>query len=168
MPEATLREWASTFSSDAPFFFSSGTAYCTGRGEKIASLAPLPTQKLWLAKPKEGMSTPLVYRHCRPNACSSEDPKKLLERREFVNDLEAPAFALSPDLRKIKQDLLSLGFEQVVMTGSGSTFFCLGNVESPNIPGVEMIPSAFFTRLENCWYNSPECEKMTSYGSTTL
>lgn len=166
--EATLREWAAAFSSDAPFFFSSGTAYCTGRGEKITSLRALPEKKIWLAKPEGGMSTPRVYHHCQPHACSNEDPQKLLDSGVFVNDLEAPAFALRPDLREIKQDLLSLGFEQVVMTGSGSTFFCLGDVENPKLPGVEMIPSSFFKRSENCWYNSPECEKMASYGSTTL
>ncbi|WP_420422229.1 4-(cytidine 5'-diphospho)-2-C-methyl-D-erythritol kinase [Simkania sp.] len=166
--EADLRKWAGTFSSDAPFFFSPGSAYCTGRGEKIAALAPLPKRKLWLAKPEGGMSTPLVYRHCKPNACSSEDPEKLLHDQVFVNDLEAPAFALRCELGQVKRDLLSLGFDSVVMTGSGSTFFCFGDVEAPKLAGVEMIPVTFFSRPENCWYNSPECEKMMSYGSTTL
>ena len=166
--EADLRLWAGTFSSDAPFFFSPGTAYCTGRGEKITALAPLPNRKLWLAKPEGGMSTPLVYRHCKPHACSSEDPKKLLEEHVYVNDLEAPAFTLRSQLGQVKQDLLSLGFDCVVMTGSGSSFFCFGDVETPKLDGVEMIPVTFLTRSENCWYNSRECEKMMSYGSTTL
>ena len=39
--EETLRLWAGAISSDAPFFFSSGTAYTTGRGEKVVSLPPL-------------------------------------------------------------------------------------------------------------------------------
>lgn len=155
-----LREWAGVFSSDAPFFFSSGTAYCTGRGEKIASLAPLPDESLWLAQPAIGMSTPLVYRHCTPHACSAADPLQLLKGRTWVNDLEAPSFTLNKALKKLKQDLLSLGFREVVMTGSGSTFFCLGEVESPKLPNVQFIRSKFHSREENEWYNTPKYATM--------
>jgi len=166
--DEVLREWAGTFSSDAPFFFSSGTAYCTGRGEKIENLSPLPKRNLWLAKPSEGMSTPQVYRHCKPHACSSESPMQLLSSQTYVNDLEASAFTLEPKLKKVKEDLLSLGFDSAVMTGSGSGFFCFGDVERPKLSGVQLIPVSFFSRLENGWYNSPECEKMISYGYSAL
>ncbi|MBT7461660.1 MAG: 4-(cytidine 5'-diphospho)-2-C-methyl-D-erythritol kinase, partial [Waddliaceae bacterium] len=37
-----LREWASELGSDVAFFLSHGTALCTGRGEKIKELPPLP------------------------------------------------------------------------------------------------------------------------------
>lgn len=37
-----LKAWSGDIGSDITFFFSSGTAYCTGRGEIVQSLAPLP------------------------------------------------------------------------------------------------------------------------------
>lgn len=37
-----MQEWSAELGSDVSFFFSSGTAYCTGRGEEVLSLAPLP------------------------------------------------------------------------------------------------------------------------------
>lgn len=163
-----LREWAGIFTSDGPFFFSEGTAYCTGRGEKIKNLSPAPRKNLWLAKVDIGMSTPLVYSRCIPNACSNEDPQKLLEKGTYINDLEAPVFTLEPKLEKLKHDLLALGFEAATMTGSGSTFFCFGEVENPSLPGVHFIEAPFLTRSENDWYNSHECEKMASYGKQAL
>jgi 4-diphosphocytidyl-2-C-methyl-D-erythritol kinase len=37
-----LKLWSGAIGSDITFFFSTGTAYCTGRGEIIQSLPPLP------------------------------------------------------------------------------------------------------------------------------
>ena len=39
---AQLREWSAEIGSDISFFFSSGTAYCTGRGEVVRPLPALP------------------------------------------------------------------------------------------------------------------------------
>jgi len=163
-----LKRWAALISSDAPFFFSSGAAYCTGRGEKIENLFPLPKVRLWLAKPNVRMSTPTVYRYCVPHACSTENPLQLLKKCAYVNDLEAPAFSLCPDLKVLKEDLLSLGFKTAVMTGSGSSFFCLGNLKAPSLPGIRFIPAAFLTRGENNWYNTHECGKISPNEYRTL
>ncbi|MBF5058578.1 4-(cytidine 5'-diphospho)-2-C-methyl-D-erythritol kinase [Candidatus Neptunochlamydia vexilliferae] len=140
--EGTLSSWAGELSSDAPFFFSWGTANVTGRGEKVEPLKPLPPQSLYLAKPKGGLSTPLVYKHCCPN-----DSKE-------GNDLEAAAFALRPDLGDLKRELLALGFETVTMTGSGTTFFCTGAVEQPTLPDVNFWKTSFLWRKEGNWYKS--------------
>ena len=37
-----LIEWSGNIGSDISFFFSSGTAYCTGRGEIVDSIPELP------------------------------------------------------------------------------------------------------------------------------
>ena len=39
---ADLKHWSGDIGSDISFFFSTGTAYCTGRGEIVTPLAPLP------------------------------------------------------------------------------------------------------------------------------
>ena len=153
--EGTLRSWAGELSSDAPFFFSSGTAYSTGRGEGIFSLPPLEEETLYLAKPEGGLSTPLVYRHCEPNV-NDIDPKKLLGNAiagslEGINDLEYAAFALRPDLWELKEGLINLGFKTVAMTGSGTGFYCLGPVENPTLPGIQFWKTSYISR-DKKWY----------------
>jgi 4-diphosphocytidyl-2-C-methyl-D-erythritol kinase len=157
LEEEELATWAGEISSDAPFFFSNGTAYATGRGEIVKRLDPLRKTSFYLAKPEgEGLSTPLVYKHCTPNACV-ESPEDLLRgglRGELkaCNDLEYPAFALRPDLLEYKRRLLALGFDTVSMTGSGTAFFCLGEVKDPEIPGVQFWKSTFISRKTDRWY----------------
>lgn len=156
--ESDLRVWAGELSSDAPFFFSHGSAYCYGRGEILEPLPDLPPMKLWVAKPQEGLSTPLVYQKTSAYELQQRDPRVVLERllageRVYFNDLEPAAFALLPDLRRIQSDLLDLGFSDVVMTGSGSAFFCLGDVFNPSLRGVEFYPVSFLNRKEGQWYS---------------
>ena len=50
-----LRLWSGDIGSDITFFFSTGTAYCTGRGEIVTPLAALPEwqdTKVHVFKPK--------------------------------------------------------------------------------------------------------------------
>ena len=49
--ESELIEWGGELGSDVSFFLSRGTAMCTGRGELIEPLPPLPPCSVWLVKP---------------------------------------------------------------------------------------------------------------------
>lgn len=119
--------------ADVPFFFSDGCAYCTGIGEIIEEIKRQPLY-FEVKKPKDlSLSTPLVYKHCKPNAVSNIDPNTLLDLYQkdidsfvssLVNDLESPAFQLEKKLRLFKQSLFDQGCKQVVMTGSGTAFVC--------------------------------------------
>ncbi len=162
---ARLQQWAAELSSDAPFFFSLGTAYATGRNEKIASLAPLLYEQAVIARPNWGMSTPAVYAQCSLTLCSTIDPQKLVaacQAADFsycVNDLEPPAFTLKPHMRALKQALLDLGFHFVLMTGSGSAFYCLGapskalsSSSSPLLAGVSFFRVSFVSRSTDRWF----------------
>lgn len=118
-----LQLWSAELGSDVPFFFSSGTAYCTGRGEEVHDLFPYTfNQKLEIYKPTERLSTPAVYQALKLEECSNEDPEKLLEgfmsgKPVFLNDLEKPAFRLLPILSEIKKRLKG------TMSGSGTAFY---------------------------------------------
>jgi 4-diphosphocytidyl-2-C-methyl-D-erythritol kinase len=46
-----LELWAADIGSDISFFFSSGTAYCTGKGESVQSLDPLKHTVVHIFKP---------------------------------------------------------------------------------------------------------------------
>ncbi len=60
--ESDLALWSTALGSDVPFFFSSGSAYCSGRGEQVVDEKnPYLSGTFWIAKPKEGLSTAAVY-----------------------------------------------------------------------------------------------------------
>lgn len=117
-----LHQRSAEIGSDVPFFFSkTGTAYCTGRGEIVRDV-PRIKENYKIYKPKEGLSTPAVYKALDLSECSKEDPEILLEgflngRPAYINDLERPAFKLMPSLATLKQKLNG------TMSGSGTAFF---------------------------------------------
>lgn len=128
-----LQSWAAELGSDVPFFFSTGTAYCTGRGEIVQNVRHIPLPPFELRKPQEGLSTSEIYKALDLSECASHDPKQLLNdflsgKLEFINDLEKPAFRLLPSLATFKQKLTEGGFTSSFMTGSGSAWVCLYSV----------------------------------------
>ncbi|MBY0528627.1 MAG: 4-(cytidine 5'-diphospho)-2-C-methyl-D-erythritol kinase [Rhabdochlamydiaceae bacterium] len=158
--EHALASFAAEFSSDAPFFFSSGTAYCKGRGEIIESLPARAPMHLWIAKPQEGLSTPAVYRAIREEFFTASFDKTTLDPLShnssvglYFNDLEIPAFQLLPKLSVLRDQLYALGFTTVVMSGSGTAFFCIGELSSPSLPDVHFYPVSFLNRKEGAWYD---------------
>jgi 4-diphosphocytidyl-2-C-methyl-D-erythritol kinase len=156
-----LSQWISEFSSDGPFFFSRGTAYCSGRGEFLEDLEPPLATTLWIAKPKEGLSTPLVYSRCESHLFEKRDPRvSLVEilkgEPAYFNDLETPAFQVLPALANLKKKLFDFGFSHVVMTGSGTAFFCIGELtHQPFLPDVTFYPVSFHQRQSGSWYEFP-------------
>lgn len=135
--EQELLTFAAQIGSDVPFFFSSGTAYCTGRGE-ILHPAPFVSLRGTIAKPFYGLSTPLVYQHTNLSELPPQTGK-------YFNDLEIPAFRLEPRLIALR-DALRKSFETVTMTGSGTAFFCLNGEPTP-IDGVQFFP---FQTIKAC------------------
>jgi len=135
--EKELQIWSAEIGSDIPFFFSCGTAYCTGRGENVRDLPPINLPLLTVTKPKEGLSTPAIYNALKLNECSTHNPQELLESFYsdtplFINDLERPAFRLCPPLQTLKKRLLCEG-QPVFMTGSGTAFVTVGSGEALSI-----------------------------------
>jgi 4-diphosphocytidyl-2-C-methyl-D-erythritol kinase len=149
-----LIEMGLKLGSDVPFFFSLGTAYCTGRGENIEPFTlPCPIEG-WLAKPSFGLSTPLVYQETRPQELIPRDPRASLESYpQFYNDLESAAFRLEPRLSAFRNQLERMGFDAVTMTGSGTAFFCIsriGHLTSAQVPWMQSFRS--LQRSSNDWY----------------
>lgn len=120
-----LQTISAEIGSDVPFFFSSGVAYCTGRGEIVKDLPGFfLKQKIKVYAPKDGLSTPEVYGAVDISLCHKMDPEELLksflqDKPLLVNDLEIPAFKLMPHLKQVKQKF------SATMSGSGSAFFWL-------------------------------------------
>jgi 4-diphosphocytidyl-2-C-methyl-D-erythritol kinase len=158
----TLKQWGAEIGSDIPFFFSQGTAYCTGRGESVYHLPALAMRPVWIVKPQEGLSTPAVYQ--RLNFIHSISEKAiqrdldafLLGSLPYFNDLEKPAFEIKPELFHLKTFLLKQGFEVVLMSGSGSAFFCLGQGQIPERSDLTVVLAHYVNRSLFSWYPEPQ------------
>lgn len=162
-----LQEWGMEIGSDVPFFFSTGSAYCTGRGENVRTLSDLSPSSLYIIKPSEGLSTPEIFRRLNfQEALSKNIWEKDLDHflsgsLSCFNDLEQPAFEMRPELRHLKQELMKNGFDSVLMTGSGSAFFCLGKGKIPEIPYTKVFSADFMNRTHLDWYQEPLAPKLT-------
>jgi len=167
--EGELRNWAAMLGSDVPFFLSSGLAYCTGRGEVLQAVAPLTRPEFssfWIAKPREdGLPTPVVYQTYRrergADCIRLGNPQDTLAsfytgQPLFYNDLEIAAFALLPSLKTIRDQLKNMvGFSTVLMSGSGTAFFCLGPVQAPELSAVSFFSVKPCMRNEQGdWYEA--------------
>lgn len=155
--EAQLIQWGGEIGSDVPFFLSEGTAYCTGRGEILRSLLPLPKQRVVIVKPPQGLSTPLVFKNLILSELSARDPEVILDNflkgdPIYFNDLELPSFRLLPFLAKLKIQLQEDGFSTVLMSGSGSSFFCLKDGKMINRDSYTSYSAEFINRSTGQWF----------------
>ncbi|QDU95539.1 4-(cytidine 5'-diphospho)-2-C-methyl-D-erythritol kinase [Lignipirellula cremea] len=123
---------SSELGSDIPFFFQRYAAVCQGRGERIARQVMAPRLHLVIVRPPEGLSTPAVYRACRP-ASAPRQVQSLLAAwqrgriRELAgflyNGLEEPASRLSPWIDRLNKEFLTTACLGCRMSGSGTSYF---------------------------------------------
>ncbi|KAL3918738.1 MAG: hypothetical protein SGPRY_005899 [Prymnesium sp.] len=117
--QATLIEWGAELGSDISFFFSQGSA---PHAHLPAILIVEQALGLEPGQELEGLD-PLV---------ALEKFKENVYGAPYINDLEPPAFEVLPMLKDLRDDLSKLGFQvfswcqAVMMSGSGSTIFCIG------------------------------------------
>jgi len=122
--------------ADVPFFLVGGCALGLDRGDRIVPLPdPLPPAaggELYLVLPPFGLSTAEVFRSLGPivDPAPFEPIERALAGERLGlddllgrNDLEAPAFALSPALAAMYTALVRGGAGRVRMSGSGSSLF---------------------------------------------
>lgn len=137
-PADKLIHLAATLGSDVPFFLRGPSSVCSGRGEVVKPIAP-PCPKIALLV-LTGIPIPTadVYRKFDALSLGREqdvttepdwqvwtrlNAAELLPR--LVNDLEPAAFALRPDLSKLRDDAEQTLGRVVRMSGSGGTLFSL-------------------------------------------
>ena len=140
--------------SDLPFFFHGPSSICSGRGQFVRP-TPAPAAR-WaiLALPGIHMPTPAVYRRfdemglgnlLRWNDEPAWSTWAALPAIELlpllVNDLEAPAFAINPDLGRLRMEIEQLLGRPVRMSGSGSSLFTLYDTEPEAIAAGQRVGS---------------------------
>jgi len=141
-----LADFPARLGSDLPFFFFQPSAICRGRGEIVTPISfPAPRFAV-LIFPGRAMPTRSVYEKfdeietAPPASIESEPPwdqwVKLSARQLLpllVNDLEPAAFAIDPDLGRLRADAEQTVSRPVRMSGSGSTLFSLFDEETEAI-----------------------------------
>lgn len=132
-----LARVALALGSDVPFFLEEGTAYATGRGERLVALQTQAGVPLVLLLPDERVMTPEAYRLLRTGRDEGRLPEgeavgldrcvlaargSLLDDVDMlVNDLEAPVFTKLPRLAELLEMLRATVPAWARMSGSGST-----------------------------------------------
>lgn len=141
IPEEELKELGTELGSDVPFCVTGGTALATGRGEVLTPLVNPPQCWVVLAKPPINVSTAEVYGRLKAEQITDHPSairmREALERRSFTevcqalgNVLEQVTLELHPEVAQLKEAMLRLGADGVLMSGSGPTVFGLVSKES--------------------------------------
>ncbi len=127
--------WAAQLGSDVPAFLFPGWKVCSGRGEQVQVIEPMPRAFGVIAFPGQGLSTAEVYRHWK-------QPEQEVGHRVWdavrawqgghrrgsprcFNSLESAAWQLWPQLRHWCSQLGRWGKEARQLCGSGSAYFLL-------------------------------------------
>lgn len=120
--------------ADVPYCVMRGTALAEGIGEKLTRITPVPHMWILIAKPQINVSTRLVYEQLdmggiqkHPDidgiirAIEAQDVVRIVQ--SMGNVLENVTVPLYPVIETIKQDMLSHGAINAMMSGSGPTVF---------------------------------------------
>lgn len=147
-----LRDVALSVGADVPFCLGGGTARAEGVGE-ILSPIQSPTLYYVIAKPREGVSTKMLFSSLplprkKPDtaaalgALSEGDVKKLGSL--LYNALEETATAMVPQIGLLKERLLKAGAAGACMSGSGSAVFGLFESEEAAQEAEKAVADAAF------------------------
>lgn len=130
---ARLAELSAKIGSDLPFFFSSGQAHVTGRGEKVHPVELPLDYWLVLVTPDLAISTAEAYSRLRLPLTNSPGARTIRGWKvpsDFVkwlsdigNDFEPGVTEGSPEVKRTINKLAATGTELVRMSGSGPTVF---------------------------------------------
>ncbi|WP_031387485.1 4-(cytidine 5'-diphospho)-2-C-methyl-D-erythritol kinase [Desulfonatronum thiodismutans] len=136
--DADLISLAGDLGADVPFFLFNRPAWATGRGDRLTPIRlPLDGLTVVLACPRVHISTAWAYK-AWDETCVGKTPPSFpltpqiapdmfpaLPISVFHNSFELPVFTTHPQLRLVKEALLSCGASGAVMSGSGASLFAV-------------------------------------------
>ena len=133
LPHATLHSLALQLGSDVPYFLSLGTAYATGRGEKLECFHLNIPYWIVLVYPNLRISTRWAYQNIQISNLKSQisikqlllenlnNPRRLITL--LPNDFESLVLRTHEPVARVKQALYVAGAEFAQMSGSGSAVY---------------------------------------------
>lgn len=121
--------------ADIPFCIYQKMALVRGIGEKLVFIDYPFECKVLLVKPKKGVSTKKSFSSLDLSKVSHQDcclMAKGIKENDYQtvidnlqNTLEEPSIKMVPEIAIIKQEMLKIGFDGALMSGSGSCVFGL-------------------------------------------
>ena len=134
MTREEMLEAARKVGSDVPFCVLNQTALVEGTGEVIEPFTCHPCFHVLLVKPRRGVSTALAFKKfdavVSPVHPDVNGMRQALIDNDYAavirclgNSLEDVSMDLVPEIKAVRQQLKDLGFDGVLMSGSGSTVF---------------------------------------------
>lgn len=163
---AELQQLGAKLGADVPYCLMLGTALAEGIGEQLTPLPKAPHFYCTLIKPSVGISTKYIYEHLdlspdtlHPDTSAALAAVTANNRQALCaslgNILETPALMLCPEITKLKEDLLALGADGALMTGSGPTVFGLFETKEASLHAAEYFcahgypTTSFFTEFHD-------------------
>lgn len=135
-----LAKIALTIDSDVPYCVYSRLAHVTGHGEKIELLPAQPHYWAVIAKQQISVSTPQILRQINYEQLEHLDNERLIaslkaqDWQEAVkymgNVLEPVTMSFYPEIKQLKDKMVSLGADVAQMSGTGPTVFAVCHTES--------------------------------------
>jgi 4-diphosphocytidyl-2-C-methyl-D-erythritol kinase len=123
------------FGSDVPFCVYNKLAIAKGRGENLVFIDNTLNIPVLLVNPNIHISTKEVFSHIQEerllahkisnmtNAIYNNNIQLIIQ--ELHNSLEQITFAMEPQVESIKKQMMQMGLEGALMSGSGATVFGL-------------------------------------------
>lgn len=145
-----LMELGAQVGADVPFCVHGGTCRCTGTGEKVEPVPPMPDCFLVLCKPPAGISTPRAYALLDQYPMTRTQATQKMVQALGTGDLRQIGKSLSNrfeetmklmQVKAVEKIMLSAGALGAMMTGSGSAVYGIFEGESAAKSCMELLAS---------------------------
>ena len=140
--------------ADIPFCIYEKTAFVEGVGEKLQFIDEPFEAYLLLVKPKKGVSTQKAFTSLDLSKVKHQDCRKMkkgIEMNDYQavidnlqNTLELPSIKMVPQIKEIKEEMIKLGFDGALMSGSGSCVFGITRNQEIMNKGYEFFRKRYF------------------------
>ncbi len=146
-------ELAAGIGADVPFFFIGGTVLAQGIGEKMTPLQDAKEKHVDIVIPPITVSTGLIFSHfnltSKPRKSKIDIFIKSKNARILENHLEEVTCELFPEVGMIKNKMSILGYELVLMSGSGSAVYGMAGLEEVHAAKSQSRSRQRFSRLRD-------------------
>ena len=149
-----LIEIGKSIGADIPFCIYEKTAFVEGVGEKLQFIDEPFEAYLLLVKPKKGVSTQKAFTSLDLSKVKHQDCRKMkkgIEMNDYQavidnlqNTLELPSIKMVPQIKEIKKEMMKLGFDGALMSGSGSCVFGITRNQEIMNKGYEFFRKRYF------------------------
>lgn len=118
--------------ADLYYFTSKKTVRARGIGNELEELSPFGEKNILIVNNSKAVSSKTVYENLKIYGSGIGDLCDMINRKDYgsfykktYNIMEGVTFKMLPELKDIKNEILNLGADYALMSGSGPTIFGL-------------------------------------------